>query len=577
MKFLLVLFFPLCVTARTFHVTPSMTLSQVNELPAKAGDSVVFQAGAVWQGRLVIKNGVHYCGSTSGLQPVITGMTDVTAWKNVNGNIWEAAGSSNVLTINGSYFPYGRTGWMTYESFNGNTITDDDLQGDWMGAELVMRKQPWVVDRARIIAQSGNDLTYVSLTGLTDEPVKNAHYFIQNSPGCLHEPGDWASGATKIDLCWNRLPAGVKIAKEPTLLEGAGRSGATIDRLSFIGSTETMVNIPGSSGLTFTNCSFAFCGEDAFYVTGATNLHIRDCSFETIANNGILGNASQSGITGSSFHRIGVYEGMTMQRNKSSISATAIRLAGDENTITGNSIVQVGYNAIDFKGDKVIISDNYIDSFCLAKADGGAIYTWNGERTPGVIYTQRSINGNIIQNGLHPADLDASLSNGIYIDDNSNHISVTNNFVYNCAFKNIYLHNAHEIEVRGNTSIGGGFSCFAISHGSGKDGVSNIMVMGNRFIGVRATAGHVISIETRTDSIPFIGHFDSNVISSVGREGPVVFLDVNGRYSHLDLSGWQRYSGFDKTSRPSRIKNLSGLKMNISRRRPFAARIDSDL
>ncbi len=561
MQRLLFLFLPLFSLAKTYTVT---SVAQANSTAAVAGDTILITGTSY--GTLQVKNGVHYVGQGA----VITGMVDLSGWTLVKPNIWEAAGSSNVLTVNGVYYPYGRTGWKTYSSATATTLSDGSLTGSWVGGQLVLRKQVWIVDRGTITAQSTGKLTWTSLTALPDAAVGNSHYFIQNTVDCLTSPGDWCSGA-KIDLFWPSQPTGVQIATLQTLVEGTAKTGATFEGISFVGCTGNMVNVPNSSGLTFTNCSFTDVGENTFYISTSSNLTVQNCAFEQTANDGILGNGSNCKILNNSFHNTGMYEGMQTMRGNTSSSATAIKIIGDGNTISGNLIVKTGYNGIDFKGSNVNIAENRIDSFCCTKADGGAIYSWNGETTPGKTYNLRFITGNIITNGTTPSDLSVKLTNGVYLDDNSNNVTVRNNFVQNVTFKGIYLHNAHEITVTGNISIGAGFSAFAISHGSGKDGIKNITLRKNVFIQTKVTDGNVFSFETNADSVKFFGSSDSNIISCIGKETAVCYTAIGTTYTHYSLASWFTKYGFEKNSTGSGITDLTKLVVSISSTRPFTA------
>ena len=75
----------------------------------------------------------------------------------------------NMLTIDGVNTAMGRfpdTGWLTIDSFVTNTtLTDVELDScvtDWTGAEVVIRKNHWVIDRCSITDHTGQTLTYTS-------------------------------------------------------------------------------------------------------------------------------------------------------------------------------------------------------------------------------------------------------------------------------------------------------------------------------------------------------------------------------------------------------------------------------
>lgn len=73
-----------------------------------------------------------------------------------------------------------------------------------------------------------------------------------------------------------------------------------------------------------------------------------------------------------------------------------INLNSSNSVVEYNEIKSTGYQGIHFRGSDVIIKDNFIDSFCIVKDDGGGIYA-NKSQT---VYTRRKIFGNIILNGI---------------------------------------------------------------------------------------------------------------------------------------------------------------------------------
>src|SRR6185369_8048186 len=90
------------------------------------------------------------------------------------------------------------------------------------------------------------------------------------------------------------------------------------------------------------------------------------------------------------------------------------------------------------------------------KDDGAGIYTWKNTGGDNII------EGNTIRNGLGSGEgtinKDESYASGIYIDDHSSEIEVKNNVVSKCALAGIFIHNAHNIKLIGNTLYSNGNS-----------------------------------------------------------------------------------------------------------------------
>ncbi|MEO8415318.1 MAG: hypothetical protein ABI472_16785, partial [Ginsengibacter sp.] len=78
--------------------TPWKSLNKLNAYfsSLKSGDNVLFNRGDIFYGSLTVnKSGASGAPITlgaygSGANPVITGFTNVTAWTNLGGNIWES-------------------------------------------------------------------------------------------------------------------------------------------------------------------------------------------------------------------------------------------------------------------------------------------------------------------------------------------------------------------------------------------------------------------------------------------------------------------------------------------------------
>src|SRR5450759_37267 len=156
--------------------TPWQTISKFNSVfsSRSPGDSLLFKRGDTFYGSITISR-----SGTSGLpivigaygtgsKPVITGFTTVSAWTNLGSNIWESTAAvstlstCNIVSINGVNTAMGRypnTGYLQYQTFSTNTtITSSSLNSavtNWTGAEVVIKKKRWIIDRGTVTAHSG--------------------------------------------------------------------------------------------------------------------------------------------------------------------------------------------------------------------------------------------------------------------------------------------------------------------------------------------------------------------------------------------------------------------------------------
>ena len=206
--------------AGTSTSTPWQTIAKFNSVFASRspGDSLLFKRGDTFYGSITISRSgssgspITIGAYGTGANPVITGFTTVSAWTNLGSNIWESTSAvsalsyTNMVVINGVNTAMGRypnTGYLTYQSFSTNTsITSSSLNSaltNWTGAEAVIRKQRWIIDRNPITAQSGGTLTY-SRGGYNGQ--NGWGFFIQNDRRTLDTANEWYYNPStkKIDI-----------------------------------------------------------------------------------------------------------------------------------------------------------------------------------------------------------------------------------------------------------------------------------------------------------------------------------------------------------------------------------------
>ncbi|HWH63907.1 MAG TPA: hypothetical protein VNS50_11560, partial [Ginsengibacter sp.] len=264
MKKLLVilsLFLSQCLSATTYYVSvagngtnngtsisTTWNLDKLNSAFSRlsAGDNVLLKRDDIFYGTLTAnKSGASGSPITigaygTGANPVITGFTNVTAWTNLGSNIWESASAvstlstCNLVVINGVNTAMGRypnTGYLTYQSAASNTsITSGSLTGtpNWTGAELVIRKERWILDRNTVTSQSGGTLNY---SGGGYNGKANFGFFIQNDVRTLDQQNEWYYNPStkKIRIYSTTSPRGIQVSTVDNLLYINSKNYITVD------------------------------------------------------------------------------------------------------------------------------------------------------------------------------------------------------------------------------------------------------------------------------------------------------------------------------------------------------------
>ena len=268
---------------------PWQSISKVNSSFSliAAGDSILFRSGDVFYGALVISKAgtsgkpIVISSYGTGAKPVINGFTNITSWTLVSTGIYQASvpgakTSLNMVTLNNKPQALGRYpnantangGYLTYESLSGATsITDNQLTSttNWKGAEIVVRKRLWVLDKGPITAHSGGTLTFTNTNGSTFVGTANFGYFIQNDLRTLDQLGEWYLNKTTKNLQMyfgTATPSSytVKVSTIDTLLRIKSQNYITIKNLAFEGANGNSINVESCNNINIQNCSVSNAG-----------------------------------------------------------------------------------------------------------------------------------------------------------------------------------------------------------------------------------------------------------------------------------------------------------------------------
>ena len=557
--------------------TPWKTLNKLNGMvmTLNGGDSVLLKRGDIFSGSIIISRSDWYVPSKArivigaygkGSNPEITGARSLGNWIKLNNHLWKAkcnkGDSVNNLLINGKPQQLGRypninaknKGYLTISTHMGKsqiTCSDEITNIDWTGAEMVVRSQRWILDKTIIASQKGN--TFNFSRPITYEPTNGFGCFIQNCVKTLDENGEWyydsrsnfvylydVNDPNQLNIQVGVLPILIYVSKagiigiENITLNGASKAALKINygfdiqihNLSILNSGNNAFQAFGSRNIEFVN--------NYIYNTNNTSIEFNYCSNILIRNNIIKHTALMSGM--------GL--GGDLQSN-------GMLLIGSNYQVENNKIDSVGYNGIYFMCDSITIKNNFISNFCINKDDGGGLYTYSK-----IEHIRQKITGNIIVNG-HGAPEGTTymddFCNGIYLDDNSMNIEISDNTIYRCKYSGIYIRNSkkiktfHNLIYDNNTQIR--FLHDTTAH---TQTVINCETF-NNILFSELPNQHLIEIwlsgggETKD-----VGTFDHNYFYSPAPEGGEIIIDDqlhNNKPEVLTLLQWQQKYLMDQHSR----------------------------
>jgi parallel beta-helix repeat protein len=528
------------------------------------GDSVLFKRDDRFSGQLVLsKSGtvaknIYFGTYGSGKKPIISGTVSVKNWTQTSSNIWEAtcaeAGTkvSNFF-INGNPQQIGRwpnasdpnKGYLLYETHSGtNQITDKQLSDaiNWTGAEAVVRRVRWILDRLTIKSQNSGTLQFTS--NVDYEFLDGFGYFIQNDPRTLDQQGEWyfQPSTKKFSLYSETDPNtfATEATKLDNIIKMSAVSDITIENLQFFGSGKLSLQVQNCKRLTIKNNEIKSSGENGVEFYASDNVLFESNLINHTNNNAFIQNGCKKFVMrNNTIKNTALVAGMGLGSDG---QYNAVQFSGTNILAEHNTIDSVGYLGFNFGGDTVLIKNNVISNYCMTKDDGGGLYTWNDGKT---VNRSRKLIGNILLNAIGAPEGSAwpgVAAEGIYIDDRSANVDIIGNTVYNCGNNGIFIHNANHIMVRGNTSYNNGKQFWMVHDNIAPTFPITDCVVDSNILVSKDASQLVARFQTIDNGISNLGTFESNWYCRPLDDKLVIQTEyVNGTSvsEALSLEDWQ--------------------------------------
>ena len=554
--------------------TPWQSLSKLNETlkKLKSGDGIYFKRGDIFEGSIIINSSgkdepLIFGAYGDGNKPVIGGLKLLYGWKFVSNGIYETdwAIEGTQLIINNKQQALGRypnKGYLNYQSlsnFENSFITDFKLNSstNWTNAEVVIRKNRWIIDKSKIKSHVGNTINYEK--GKSANPSNGYGYFIQKSKQTLDQVGEWFFDSSRKKMMvyfGSEQPYNfvVRFSVIDNLINIKNHGNITFENLAFIGAGENAIEISNSKNVSIRNCTIDFTGQEAIVATHSANVKIENVWIDRSLSGGINldHGCTNSLVYNNTIKRTGLIPGLG---NNGPGTYEAITSFADYTQIEKNVIDSSGHNGIYFGGNGSVVKNNVIQYFCLTKDDGAGVYVGDWSKT-----YNKNIIGNIILNGLGNGDgtdnPEIRQAEGIYVDDLSQSVNIENNTIAKCAHNGIKIHNAKDINVFDNVVFDNGIqiSLEQDHYNPTSTYIRNNNIKNNTFFS-KDENQTVARITSHQDDITAFGEFDSNAYCRPLDEAAIIHT-INTKnwtvaHNEFDLPSWKAAYGKDWSSKKS--------------------------
>jgi len=464
------------------NLSPWKSINKLNEISSnlRGGDRIFFKRGDVFYGTLrLLKGGtidgqIFFDAYGKGNMPIITSLVKVDSWENLGNGIYKSIisniESSNlkIVLIDNEIKGFGRYpnvdevngGYLTIQSVNNEfSINGPLIPFNGKGGEIVIRKNNWIIDAHPISNSIGGKIDFIKTEKSSYNPLQGFGYFIQNHIDALDQPGEWAYSKEEKTLTvyfGEKNPSDIQIeyaANDYLLVTNYLVGNLSFKNIQFKGSNKNIVNIERSSNILLENCVLEYAGENAVYSYSTSDFSVLNNKIQNALSGAIFfwHSTPRAIIADNVIENSMPFQGMA---KNSDLKGIGIYISGnaDDSKILRNRIINSGYNGIHFGGNNSIVMNNLVENFCLWKQDGGGIYM-NSDRLVNKNNIGRKIIGNIVIGGVgakEGTDQDFDLAEGIYLDDNTEGVLITQNTVAHINGKGIYLHNASNIQITNN-------------------------------------------------------------------------------------------------------------------------------
>ena len=556
---------------------PWKTLQKLANVKLRNNDKVLLKRGDTFTGPLLIQaNNIIVDAYGQGAKPVISGEQNVQGnWRLVKDNVWEITSSGKKLAeINALYknnisqslsrYPNAdvNNGYLNFESSEGiSRFTDKELNEkiNWTGAEVVIRAELFRLVRTDVSRHSGNSIEILPNKAIARFRDGFGYFFV-NDIRAIDQEGEWAydkkSGKLYVYSTMDPNKDTYSIPATDTLISISNAKNVQLNNLKISVSGKLGVSVNRSSGVELNGLEVTRSAGDGIIFNAAENSTLR---------NSVIADANWSGVFSTRSSNNIVFDNNVVRNIGNAAYGKSKTFIGidcnsSESKIINNRVINTGYAGVICCGQNNLVKRNVIDSVCRILEDMGGIYTNNNiNNTTGTIIEENIVtNSSCVQGGGFSQH---NLSNGIYLDNRSQGVTVRNNTVAFVDGSGIFVHSTlQNNKIYDNTSYQSGYSEFYITN---PDTVPRYDVKRNLLVANNPGEHIVLQIgKTAKYSFEEIGVFQDNHIVDPFYSGiiKVNYRDgVSTQLKRFSVEDWEKAAGpFAKGNKVSAVKYKPG-------------------
>lgn len=408
--------------------------------------TVLLQCGRVYSGELNLEGKFHVTVKTDGHcgAATITRGVAVSGWRReaVAKPLWSAAISFQPaqVEVDGrfmelAHFPQSPQIWMTGISPSPNQLMISLPNKDVIGASLVWKAHDWLILVNPIVRYTSSMISIEK--GVHEEfsfPAQT-QFYLEGKCWMIDAPGEWCVEQGRL-VVWphdGNSPEGrISAAAHGSAINANNANSILIDNIKIKMAT-IGVEANNIHHLRINNTQFEQIGEEAL-IAGGKDIHLERVQINQTGLNGIRFTDDARQITVRDSTILGAGMLGLPKRSKGAI----VLEQAEQAQIISNTILDSAYIGIRIFRESVV-ENNRIDRACLRLTDCAGIYTFARDGLP--------LNSMIMNNEISRTQ--GSLSFGIYLDDQANHVQVIKNKISNNA-GGMQLHNAYNNLIQEN-------------------------------------------------------------------------------------------------------------------------------